>query len=318
MAQAEPKKRSPLGIIIVVIVAIAAIAGTVFLLRPQAPDAGAPPEMGPDTAQVTTTLATSPQQLSGADPPATPLPPSSFSDPTVSTASAGATGPIAFDDESLSFAAAIPAGPPNDPVLAALRQDSEGYLATMKRNARADFDRLKKAGTKAEPWEVRVQWKYTARAGDIVSLAGVASEYNGGAHPIQRFDTHISRTNGQELKIVDMLLLKRSPSPAMTIAICEALKAAKLQRIKSATVMGDPVVCIGANANAKTEDAKLALAPSNQPGRFGGVYAYYDPYAVGPYSEGTYILTVQQEIFAEDLKPEFKALFGGEAPPAKD
>ena len=149
----------------------------------------------------------------------------------------------------------------------------------------------------------------------LSSLAGVASEYNGGAHPIQHFDTHISRTNGQELQVADMLLVKRSPSPAMTIAICEALKTAKLQRIKSATVMDEPVVCIGANANAKTEDAKLALAPSNQTNKFGGVYAYYDPYAVGPYSEGTYVLTVQQEIFAEDLKPEFKALFGGEAPP---
>ncbi|MDP3738702.1 MAG: hypothetical protein Q8R02_15010 [Hyphomonadaceae bacterium] len=315
MAEAEPKKRSPLGIIIVVIVAIAVVAGVVFLLRPQAPDAGAPPEMGPDTAQLTTTAS---QQLRSADPPATPLPPPTLADPTVSTASAGATGPIAFDDESLSFAAAIPAGPANDPALAALRQDSEGYLATMKTNARADFDRLKKAGTKAGPWEVRVQWTYTAKARDIVSLAGVASEYNGGAHPIQHFDTHISRTNGQELQVADMLLLKRSPSPAMTIAICEALKAAKLQRIKATTIMDDPVVCIGASANAKTEDAKLALAPSNQPNKFGGVYAYYDPYAVGPYSEGTYVLTVQQEIFAEDLKPEFKALFGGEAPPAKD
>lgn len=311
MAEAEPKKRSPLGIIVIVIIAIALVAGAVFLLRPQAPNAGAPPEMGPDTAQLTTS---SPQQVSAAEPSATPLPPSTSVDPTVSTASAGATGPIAYDDESLSFAAAIPAGPANDPVLAALRQDSEGYLATMKTNARADFDRLKKAGAKGEPWEVRVQWKYTAKAGDIVSLAGVASEYNGGAHPIQHFDTHISRANGQELQVADMLILKRSPSPAMTIAICEALKTAKLQRIKSATIMDDPVVCAGANANAKTEDAKLALAPSNQANKFGGIYAYYEPYAVGPFSEGTYVLTVQQEIFAEDLKPEFKALFGGQAP----
>jgi hypothetical protein len=45
------------------------------------------------------------------------------------------------------------------------------------------------------------------------------------------------------------------------------------------------------------------------------VYGYYEPYAVGAYAEGPYILTVQQEVFAEDLRPEFKALFGGEAPP---
>ena len=87
-----------------------------------------------------------------------------------------------------------------------------------------------------------------------------------------------------------------------------------MKRIKSATINDEPIACAGASANAKTEGAKLALAPSNQTGKFGGVYAYYEPYAVGPYAEGGYRLTVQQEIFAEDLKPEFKPLFGGAAP----
>ena len=69
-----------------------------------------------------------------------------------------------------------------------------------------------------------------------------------------------------------MLMLKRSPSPALTIAICEALKAAKKKRIKSPTIFDEPIVCVGPNANAKTDDAKIALAPSDKPGKFGGVY----------------------------------------------
>jgi hypothetical protein len=100
----------------------------------------------------------------------------------------------------------------------------------------------------------------------------------------------------------------------MVIAICETLKTAKMEKIKSATILDEPIVCVGSGANANTENAKLVLAPSNQQDKFGGVYVYYDPYAVGAYVEGPYILTVQQEIFAEDLRPEFKALFGGEAP----
>jgi len=246
--------------------------------------------------------------------PAAPAPPATPStDPTVATASAD-NSTVAFSDESLSFAAALPPAPANDPVVADLRREAQSYLASVKGNARADFDRLKRSGDKPNPWEVRVRWKRTAEAGDIVSLAGESSEYNGGAHPMQRFDTHIARTTGEDLSMEDMLIAKRSPSPAMTIAICEALKAAKQSKIKSATIFDEPIVCVGPGANAKTEDAKLALAPSDQPGRFGGVYVFYEPYVVGAYAEGPYVLTVQQGVFAEDLKPEFKALFGGEAP----
>ena len=235
-------------------------------------------------------------------------------DPVVSPASATNTS-INFADTSLSFAAAFPDAPANDPVIAELRRDAENYLASLKTNARADFDRMKKAGFEPRPWDIRLRWRYSAKAGDIVSLIGETSEYTGGAHPNQRFDTHIARTSGDRIAFGDMLIATRSPSPAMVIAICEALKTAKIAKIKSATILDDPIVCVGADANAKTEDARLVLAPSNAADKFGGVYAYYEPYAVGAYVEGPYILTVQQEIFAEDLRPEFKALFGGEAPP---
>jgi hypothetical protein len=238
-------------------------------------------------------------------------------DPVVSPASAYNAN-ITFKDESLSFVASFPDAPPNDPVIAELQRDAEGYLASLKTNARADFDRMKKGGFEARPWDVRVHWKYSAKASDMVSLIGEASEYTGGAHPNLRFDTHIARTIGAEIAFGDMLIAKRSPSPAMTIAICEALKTAKLAKIKSATILDEPIVCVGPDANAKTDDARVVLAPSNIAGRFGGVYVYYEPYAVGAYVEGPYIITVQQEIFGEDLRPEFKSLFGGEAPVLKN
>jgi hypothetical protein len=238
-------------------------------------------------------------------------------DPVVSPASAG-NSTISFEDASLSFVAAFPDAAANDPVIADLRRDAEGYLAQLKTNARADFDRRKKAGYEPRPWDVQIRWKYSAKAGDIVSLIGEASEYTGGAHPNQRFDTHIARASGAETAFGDMLVAQRSPSPAMVIAICEALKTAKIAKIKSATILDEPIVCVGPVANAKTEDARIVLAPSNEPNKFGGVYVYYEPYAVGAYVEGPYTLTVQQEIFAEDLRPELKPLFGGEAPVLKN
>lgn len=235
-------------------------------------------------------------------------------EPVLAPASA-ANSSIRFMDASLSFAAGFPDAPAGDPVVAELRRDAENYLASLKTNARADFERMKKAGFEPRPWEIRLSWKYSARAGDIVSLIGQSSEYTGGAHPNQRFDTHIARSDGSKIEFGDMLVAKRSPSPAMVIAICEALKAAKIAKIKSATILDEPIVCVGPGANAKTEDAKIVLAPSNEAGKFGGVYAYYEPYAVGAYVEGPYVLSIQQAIFAEDLRPDFKMLFGGEAPP---
>jgi hypothetical protein len=242
---------------------------------------------------------------------------SASSDPVATPASAGNAN-IRFEDASLSFAADFPDAPPNDPVIADLRREAEGYLVQLKTNARADFDRMKKAGHEPRPWDIRVRWSYTARAGDLVSLLGEASEYTGGAHPNHRFDAHIARTNGDRIEFHDMLVAQRSPSPAMTIAVCEALKTAKLAKIKSATILDEPIVCVGPNANAKIEEARIVLAPSNEANKFGGIYAYYEPYAVGAYAEGPFVLTIQQEIFAEDLRPEFRPLFGGDAPAPKN
>jgi hypothetical protein len=256
-----------------------------------------------------------PSQTTDAITPAEPA--GSTADPVASPASVG-DADITFADPSLIFAATFPAAPADDPVVVDLREDAERYLVSLKAKARADFDRAKKAGQTPRPWDVRVRWRYTAKAGDIVSLIGELSEYTGGAHPNMRFETRIARASGAGIAFNDMLVAQRSPSPAAVIAICEALKAAKIEKIKSATILDEPIVCVGASANAKTEAARIALAPSSEPSKFGGVYAYYEPYAVGAYAEGPYVLTIQQEIFAEDLRPEFKPLFGGEAPAPKN
>ena len=110
-------------------------------------------------------------------------------------------------------------------------------------------------------------------------------------------------------------MLKGGLTPAVVIAICEALKVEKKKRTDSETIYDEPIVCAGPNGNVKIEKAKLALAPSNQSGKFGGMQVYYEAYEVGSYAEGSYEFVVQQEVFAEDLQPEFKPLFGGTAPP---
>lgn len=247
-----------------------------------------------------------------------PATPQATPPPEVAGALSADGNAVKFEDETLTFEAAFPPGPADDPALTAIRNDALTFLAARKTQARTTFDDMKKEGNTgpAWPWEVMISWEYTAKAGDIVSLAGSAYEFTGGAHGNVQFDTHVARTSGAALKVADML--QGGITPALVIGLCEALKVEKVKRIGTATVYDDPVNCAGPDANVKVESAKFALASSSENNKFGGILVYWAPYEVGPYVEGPYEVVVQQEVFAQDLRPEFKPLFGGTAPAVKD
>lgn len=297
------------GVLIGAAVAIVALlvgVSVIFGMTNEHKPAKDPPSsiVGPDTAQAPPGAST---QVAQNTPPTT-------ASPTVAPGPS-VSNDVTFQDEALKFKAELPAGPEKDPVLTYLRDDAQRTLSRLKANSRAEMEREKRKGQPIIPWDVKIKWVYTAKAGNLVSLAGEESEFNGGAHPNFYFDTHIApAAGGAPIKITDLFQPDRSPSPALIVGICEALKGAKLDRIHAATIFDDPIVCAGPNANAKTEAAVIALAPSSEPDRFGGVYVYYAPYAVGSHAEGAYRLTVQQSVFAQDLKPDYKALFAGRAP----
>ncbi len=232
----------------------------------------------------------------------------------VTTPSSAAAGDIVYQSEALSFSASFPDAPANDPVIAPLRAQAQQLLDARRRGADEELASSRREGRPHMQWEITIDWTYTARAGGIASLLGEASEFTGGAHPVSMFDTHIARiATGEELSVHDMMIVKRAPSPAMAIAMCEALKAEKRERINAETILDEPIICAGPRATW-TEEAKYALAPSNQRDRFGGVTAYFAPYAVGSYAEGPYDITIQQSVFAADLRPDMRPLFSGEAP----
>ncbi len=301
-------KASRITLAVVAIAIIAALIGArVLVSKPGKHDeATEPPSaiLGPDTASnAPAAPAASPTQLAQAPPDATP---SANDDPTVSAASAKSND-VNFEDAALKFHAVLPPGPPDDPVIKYLREDAGRTLSHMKVNAESEHEQLTQKGDTARPWNVRIRWVYTAKAAGLVSLAGEEVEFKGGAHPNLYFDSHIApAAGGPSIKVSDMMDAGGLLSPAMVIGICEELKYAKLDRIHAKTIFDDPIVCAGPNANAKTDAAVLALAPSTNRDKFGGVYVYYPPYSVGPNSEGAYRFAVQQSVFAADLKPQYK------------
>jgi hypothetical protein len=242
--------------------------------------------------------------------PQTPQP------PTPGAASVQGANAIAFADPQLEFSAALPSQDQNGPIIAKLRKEAEDLLAKTRKEAATTHAEAKANGQMPMTWDYQLNWSVLARSGDLVSLVGTLYQFSGGAHGMTATDTRLANIKtGEEIDFASMMRFGKVLSPALVIAACEAVKKAKSDRIDSATEFDDPIVCAGPTANVKLEDASIALAPSNTAGKFGGIYVYFDPYAIGAYAEGSYEVAVQQDVFAEDLKPEFKALFAGTAPP---
>jgi hypothetical protein len=242
--------------------------------------------------------------------PQTPQP------PTPGVAGAESANAIAFADPQLEFSAALPPQDQNGPIIAKLRKEAEDLLAKTKKEATEGHAEARANGQTPMTWDYQINWTVLARSGDVVSLMGTLYQFSGGAHGMTSTDTRLaSIKTGEEIDFSGMMRFGKVPSPALVIAACEAVKKVKTARIDSATVFDDPIVCAGPSANVRLEDASIALAPSNIADKFGGIYVYFDPYAIGAYAEGSYEVVVQQDVFAEDLKPEFKALFAGTAPP---
>ena len=236
--------------------------------------------------------------------------------PTPGAAGVGAANALAFANTDLEFNAALPPEAGNGPIIAKLRKEAEDMLARVKTEAREGQADARANGAPGIPWDYQISWDVLGRSGDFVSLVGTLYRFTGGAHGLGATDTRIaSIKTGDELTFSDMMRFGKVPSPAVVIATCEALKKEKLARIDAATVFDEPVICAGPNANVRLQDAKIGLAPSTVAGKFGGIYVYFDPYAVGAYAEGSYAVAVSHEVFSEDLKAPYKELFAGDPLP---
>jgi hypothetical protein len=138
-------------------VAIIAGVGAVFIStsnreKPPAPAAQEAPQQTPDAGDPTAQPAQFGQTVPGA-----PQPPTPPADTNSAVSPDGAS--IAYSDETLTYSAALPPGPANDPNIASLRKDAQNYLASKKAEARSQYAEFKKqgGGSPAWPWEVKIE-----------------------------------------------------------------------------------------------------------------------------------------------------------------
>lgn len=180
-----------------------------------------------------------------------------------------------------------------------LRQFAEG--------AQADLSEFGGGGMRG--YSRTISWSPGAETGKLLSLGREVTEYTGGAHDSLAYsavlwDKALKRT-------VDPAALFRTGADlsALDRALCEAINLAKKARDA-----GIPPVSLGASDTfscPRAAETPFVLAPSDTPGKAGGLTFLIAPYTVGPWAEGSYQVQVPQAAFRQLLAPAYVDEFAG-------
>lgn len=225
---------------------------------------------------------------------------------------ADAAAPLAYESKtqyaevSLTLPAAIKAQPDlHARVYAAtvrdLRQFSEG----------AQADRSEAGGDAGSPpYDKSIQITPGAETGKLFSLIRSDSEYTGGAHPNPSFAAILwDKALKREIAATD-LFIKSSDLSALDAALCTAINAEKRKRDPQAQTVA--LTGSGMWKCPRASTVPFVLATGTTPGKAGGLVFLIGPYQVGPYSDGSYEVTVPLSAFRALLAPAYADEFAGQ------
>jgi hypothetical protein len=180
----------------------------------------------------------------------------------------------------------------------------QGFVAS----AAQDRSKLAEKRLPVPAYERTVAWTLTARNEELVSARKDWFEYTGGAHPNHGSDGLIWDVRQGRQVAPGELFRDDAPRGPLDQALCDAIRAAKTAR-QGALPPGPGFEC------PRWDDGDMVLEPSTEKGKFGGVTFLYDPYAIGPYVEGDYAVTIPQARFRSALSPTYASQFGGAPAP---
>jgi len=143
----------------------------------------------------------------------------------------------------------------------------------------------------------------------------------GGAHPNRVIDTLLWDSKaGRFISVRPFFKETETGGPAMrtlAAAVRAAVLAEKKARGIPQSLAEDPIWMKDVTPDL-TKIGGLTLAPSTERGKSAGLFAYFSPYAVGPYAEGAYVVFVPWTAFQAHLSPAGMRLFGGTRPADND
>lgn len=184
---------------------------------------------------------------------------------------------------------------------AAARND----LAAFAEGAKGELDELRAAGFPATPYGREIAYRFAAETPRLISLVRQDYEFTGGAHPNTALQALVwDKPTGRALTTADLIRSDADTGPADR-ALCDAIRREKQARTGSAALNGELTAC------PRLREVSAALVPSTVEGKAGGLTAVFSPYAIGPYAEGAYEITLPQTAFRAALAPAYVQEFDG-------
>lgn len=224
-------------------------------------------------------------------------------------ATAQADGPLKYESAtpyakvSLTLPEAIKTQPD---LYASLYRQEVSDLGKYAEGAQAD--RTEAGGESAMgPYEKTIVYGDPVQTGRLFSAMRTDFDYSGGAHPNTVATALLwDKTEKRRITPAD-LFVKGADLSSLERALCDAVNTAKKARPGATPVKvgGDTWSC------PRLKDLAIVLAPGDAPGKAGGLTFLLDAYAVGPYVEGAYYLTLPASTFQSLLAPAYASEFGG-------
>ncbi|WP_409020074.1 DUF3298 domain-containing protein [Brevundimonas vesicularis] len=182
-------------------------------------------------------------------------------------------------------------------------QDLMGYAEG------AQADRTEAGSDSAlPPYEKTISYNGVVQTSRLFSAVRSDFDYSGGAHPNTVATALLwDKTTGKRISAGD-LFAKGADVTALERALCEAINTAKKKRPGATPVSttSDTWSC------PRVKSLTMVLAPGSVEGKAGGLTFLLDAYAVGPYVEGPYYLTLPTSAFQGVLNPTYADEFAGQ------
>lgn len=228
-------------------------------------------------------------------------------DPADVPAEAMAEGPLSYEAAtpyakvSLTLPEAIRSFPD---LYADLYQREVGSLKDYAEGAQAD--RSEFGGGDFPPYEKAIDYSAPVETGRLFSMIRSDFDHSGGAHPNTVASSLLWDKATNTALSADDLFAKDADRAAIERTLCDAVTAAKKNRPGSV-----PLAATGTWSCPQLKGVSVALAASNAAEKASGLIFLLDAYAVGPYVEGAYYLSVPFSTLGAAINPAYANDFGG-------
>lgn len=235
--------------------------------------------------------------------------------PAPAPAPAPLAGPLTYEKKTpaAEVSLSLPERVGQIPALyAQLFAQRRNELDAFAEGAVEDVEARRAAGGPAEPLARQVDYTLSAETPRLLSLGVSIYENSGGAHPNGWMESLIwDKAAARPVTTAD-LFAPGADMSAADAALCDRLKAQKIERTGRAEFSGDFTDC------PPLKETTVALAPSTTPGKAGGLVVAFSPYQVGPYVEGSYEIELPLTAFRSTLAPAWAGEFDGAPAPVPD